>query len=58
MNDLIGRIPIVGGLLTKMIPIDDWEDSIKNNLPVRVSGDQGLKVLVLATKIKEIIGQK
>ena len=36
MNDLIGRIPIVGGLLTKMIPIDDWEDSIKNKIGERV----------------------
>ena len=45
MNDLIGRIPIVGGLLTKMIPIDDWEDSIKNKIGERVKEAFNIKDL-------------
>ena len=45
MNDLIGQIPIVGGLLTKMIPIDKWEDDIKNKIGERVKEAFNIKDL-------------
>ena len=32
MQDLVGKIPIIGGALSKMIPIDKWEDGIKNKI--------------------------
>ncbi len=32
MQDLVGKIPLVGGMLSKMIPIDKWEDDIKNKI--------------------------
>ena len=32
MQDLVGKIPLVGGALSKMIPIDKWEDDIKNKV--------------------------
>jgi hypothetical protein len=36
MQDLIGQIPIVGGLLSKMIPIEKWEDDLKNKIGEQV----------------------
>ena len=36
MQDLIGQIPLVGGLLSKMIPIDKWEDDLKNKIGEKV----------------------
>jgi|GEM_PF-6224789 len=36
MQDLIRQIPIVGGLLSKMIPIEKWEDDLKNKIGARV----------------------
>jgi len=36
MQDLVGKIPIIGGALSKMIPIDKWEDDIKNKIGERV----------------------
>ncbi len=32
MQDLVGKIPIIGGLLSKMIPVDKWEDDIKKKI--------------------------
>ncbi len=32
MRDLIGTLPIVGGILSKLIPVDKWEDQIKTKL--------------------------
>ena len=32
MQELVGKIPIIGGLLSKMIPIDKWEDDIKKKI--------------------------
>jgi len=32
MQDMVGKIPIIGGALSKMIPIDKWEDGIKNKI--------------------------
>ena len=45
MNDLIGQIPIVGGALSKMIPIDKWEDDIKNKIGERVKEAFNIKDL-------------
>jgi hypothetical protein len=45
MNDLIGQIPIIGGLLTKMIPIDKWEDDIKNKIGAKVKEAFNIKDL-------------
>jgi hypothetical protein len=43
MQELVGKIPIVGGALSKMIPIDKWEDDIKNKVGERVKEAFNLK---------------
>jgi hypothetical protein len=45
MQDLIGQIPLVGGLLSKMIPIDKWEDDIKNKIGEQVKKAFNIKDL-------------
>ena len=43
MQDLIGQIPIVGGLLSKMIPVDKWEDDIKRKITGSLKEAFGIK---------------
>ena len=32
IQDLIGKLPIVGGMLSKLLPVEEWEDAIKNKI--------------------------
>ena len=45
MQDLVGQIPVIGGLLSKMIPIEKWEDDIKNKIGAKVKEAFNIKDL-------------
>ena len=43
MQELIGKLPIVGGMLSKLLPVEEWEDTIKNKIGESLKGVFGLK---------------
>jgi len=43
IQDLIGKLPIVGGMLAKLLPVEDWEDAIKNKIGESLKGVFGIK---------------
>ena len=45
MQDLVAQLPIVGGVLAKLLPVDVWEEQIKTKIALQLKKAFGIKEL-------------